>query len=1516
MADVKITKKPSLKVTSLGSPTRSGNTFKVEWKYPSDAKSGSKDNRFEKIYYQWNVKIWTGKKTIEKVFNKTTTTNLNTTSASLTLAQMGGANAYYPNTSNAITSITFKICGQNKIGSGPVNTGTLNLNKPPKPTISKSVNTDTSQVTFTIKTADSGTSNPRTHTQYWVGYKRYIKARTVNGQNIAEVIDKDYIWRDNGLTSTSGEFTRTINITDSNNLGPDDWIQVICKARSRGLRGASDYTQPTFTKVSGTNLPNEGGACHIFGWPATPTITGIKKLGQMILVMLKTNYTNYKHVVDQVELQRAQVDTGHTPSGSDFSSVSNAVDDAYCSGLSDNEYDARPSEAGKEVWYRIKATHDNYTVYSEAVKCPDLATLEASADKSSILSLSVNTNVSVGTTQAVGVDCSFTKEINNGVATSNSVVYSCAELIEPQTYASLDFSSETILTDLANGIPDSSETGNISWYIQNLTAGHKYVMRVCRALCSNLTTSPSVDSRGKWSYYTISDGVNGGVSANLLDATPLTVPSIDDILQEYLNSDSNIAFTSVGSQTSNTIKVTVSWYRGEYDVLWRTHQKGSDKSVLEYIKKGETSWQNVELTDNTYNYLDSSGDHEYKFSISGLTNGEKYKLRFKRVLQQGSGDPSVPSSELSSDYVYYPNGDFGDEDTNYITVFDPTSSLSGSDTCSITGVTVDVEKESMIVEVAFENTYESNGTQIMWSNKYPPKALTTASFSSHDVLDSDLDSSAIVSHHGTFSLIVDELPKGDIIYLDARRFVKSDSTTSYGVNYASGTKYSEQECAWSITVSSKDDNAFIDSLSTSSDGTTITITTSHEADDSDGTEISYSKRSDAWNTTNGPETYSMADEKKGVAETRTISVPDLDSGTRYYFKVRRYMDGSNGTIFGSYSAPKDIITPYPVYQDAVYITSIESEPDGQGLRLTLGWYDDSSNKTEISYSDYKDAWISSSGANTFEVVDADWVLEESETYTHQATAIIRDLEEGVKYYIRARRITSDDVHGVYTDTFEAVPLSAPDSVVLNVPNPIVIGQDFSVSWDYQAIGNQTAYILKCTAGIANVTPVTFDLSMEEGNAGYVGISWEDFFSKLDNLLLSANSATVNNINSLAFEVLVTTGGEWETSTYISTPNGWVSSGAMETILASPPTCSVTLPNASVSQGITYIQAQPMTFSMTTNMAGVMAFARIESQGVMQIRPYGEVYQPLGDCIWTEAIDDLIWMETQANSGVYTSSYTLPTLDFIQNGSYILYVTLYNGNTGLFSEEIAVEFTINWSHPAQAPSSLSVVERIGTGSSMSITPEAPSNYISSDLCDVYRVTQDRAQLIYEGLGFGSEIIDDYPPYSMHINTIFDESGDGIELKYRLVTRTVDGDIDFVDVPYTLTGNGLTLDWDNGSKHLELPWNVNVSNSYSKDFENRIHMDGTVTGYWNTGSTHTGSFDTVMCRIDCSDVDGATRLALCRELAAYTNPVFVRTPYGDAFCADVSVEISYEYNSPTATISLSYTEIEFTNEFVAR
>ena len=141
-------------------------------------------------------------------------------------------------------------------------------------------------------------------------------------------------------------------------------------------------------------------------------------------------------------------------------------------------------------------------------------------------------------------------------------------------------------------------------------------------------------------------------------------------------------------------------------------------------------------------------------------------------------------------------------------------------------------------------------------------------------------------------------------------------------------------------------------------------------------------------------------------------------------------------------------------------------------------------------------------------------------------------------------------------------------------------------------------------------------------------------------------------------------------------------------------------------------------------------------------------------------------------------------------------------------------------------------------------------------------------------------------------------------YRVCTRTEYGTCAWRDVTYGLAGESLRLDWD--GKHLELPYSIGISEAFSKDFESRKHMDGSIGGYWEAGTERKADVSTEIIRFESREQE-----ELLRDLARYAGAVFVRTPGGLAFDANVEVsKVEEEHDKGVIGVSLDISEIGLT------
>ena len=211
--------------------------------------------------------------------------------------------------------------------------------KPPrKPTISASFNASTGTVTFRVKT-NAGTDN---YERYDTKYR--ITRVDSSNRNNSYTTEKNVVgW----ATSQSTDFTTSYDVTDHQTIAQNQWIKLKCYAYARGLAGDSEVV----TKE------------YLVAHPAAATISEITATSAsngLVTVKVKTNSSKTRPVTT-VKLQRLYNTTIGTAASAaqvmqGWTDVDGAVDDAECSGFTDQKSAAVP-EVRKHTWYRVVSTY-------------------------------------------------------------------------------------------------------------------------------------------------------------------------------------------------------------------------------------------------------------------------------------------------------------------------------------------------------------------------------------------------------------------------------------------------------------------------------------------------------------------------------------------------------------------------------------------------------------------------------------------------------------------------------------------------------------------------------------------------------------------------------------------------------------------------------------------------------------------------------------------------------------------------------------------------------------------------------------------------------------------------------------------------------------------------------------------------------------------------------------------------------------------------------------------------------
>ncbi len=589
---------------------------------------------------------------------------------------------------------------------------------------------------------------------------------------------------------------------------------------------------------------------------------------------------------------------------------------------------------------------------------------------------------------------------------------------------------------------------------------------------------------------------------------------------------------------------------------------------------------------------------------------------------------------------------------------------------------------------------------------------------------------------------------------------------------------------------------------------------------------------------------------RGLSDSVTDATPA--KGKRTWYRVVAKHDG-----YTTYSVPVEsgLYQPAIVAQaGAAVIMDAKSGDDGTSAIVRIAWNDDEfANVTDPSeLAEYEGktriTWGDTEYAwdSTGGVKSFDVGWEDSTpayaAYDHSATIYISDLDEGVPVYIRVNRMLSK--------SDEEIP--GPYSNIVKVtPASAPAWVELSAP-AYIARGSSLA--LSWTFG-SDAAQTGWMLMDDDGKVWAAGDDASGY------AVIGADM--LSGVDELALYAVVTTGGDWKRS-----------AEAVTVRIADAPTCSV-----QVAQSVTDLPVE----IKTTAPAGTTVSIYAVSRGVTYAEPTGTKVQYSGDIVWSGTASGGAGVSTKPDGAA-----------FVDRCTYEIRACATDETTGLKSDIAIATCVMAWDDAPGVPAAAVTVDADAMQASIEVT--APDDAADGDTCEVYRVTPDGAVLIASGVEFGSKLIDRFAPFA--------SAASDASMCYRVCTRTEYGTCAWRDVTYGLAGESLRLDWD--GKHLELPYSIGISEAFSKDFESRKHMDGSIGGYWEAGTERKADVSTEIIRFESREQE-----ELLRDLARYAGAVFVRTPGGLAFDANVEVsKVEEEHDKGVIGVSLDISEIGLT------
>lgn len=769
------------------------------------------------------------------------------------------------------------------------------------------------------------------------------------------------------------------------------------------------------------------------------------------------------------------------------------------------------------------------------------------------------------------------------------------------------------------------------------------------------------------------------------------------------------------------------------------------------------------------------------------------------------------------------------------------------------------------------------------------------------------------------------------------------------------------------------DGCTITTCAAGKDGTSVVVTTTYDEDNRNtGTEITWSKYSDAWTSTDQPDTFDATWKSNTSTETRDgvvyykgtvkITVRGLEPTTTYYFRARRYLDlEGNDRTFSSWSNKKECTTladpedpstsdtkPKP-RPDSVSLQVPNYTPRGDDMDVTWTFQPDSSDNVDDKLAEVQTAWelfvpagvytVKAASGSTPAKKNPEWNIGASVkkdakgAYTipyadvQKTLAKITSTLDGVKDEIQMRvrvktsgewresstrtaRIADVPELDLYTPECTVQPHSIDfycshqarlDVVVRahgasgEMPYGIDAQAEGDTIWSGRVTPKWTEFDATSTAQYAQLQQDLIDAQStinvttrwygcmrpyDMDDAAYV--AWRDMTNFQPGLSMSETTGTnkyellvpkpmrVESVSGLYASTW--SGSAWGVFTSVSYTKSLDNASD-----ASWSVITVTFPSSSLYQqwvnGTLALALDAVTYDKDAQQSALTAQQAIDDYLARALDYVGTVTPPAGLNLWDGC-------------------------------TYDVSATATDTTTRLVSDAATGEFGVEWSR--QAPV-------LGDGD-VTVTPHDTydeagnhqltatieigerNDFLTTDAFDIYRVTVDGPYPIYSDARAGQTITDPYAPYCKRGN-----------LAYRVCIRTSDGDMAWHDYQYELRYHALRVEF--GSRHVELPYNVVPTDAYSKDFEARRYMDGSIDGFWNAGAMRTSGFTTDLIKIYERE-----RLDAVRALAHYAGACYIRTAEGCAFTANVNVNsIGTDFKSLAYGVSLDVTEVEMADEY---
>ena len=576
--------------------------------------------------------------------------------------------------------------------------------------------------------------------------------------------------------------------------------------------------------------------------------------------------------------------------------------------------------------------------------------------------------------------------------------------------------------------------------------------------------------------------------------------------------------------------------------------------------------------------------------------------------------------------------------------------------------------------------------------------------------------------------------------------------------------------------------------------------------------------------------------------------------------------------------------PVPKPPSKVSLTS----PRTGVVRVNWDWTWTSANGVELSWADHDDAWESTDGPQAY-------VLEN----TRASAWNVAGLDVGTWHFrVRLFKTDGDSVtYGTYSD-IESIKIAASPATPVLTLSPSVVAPNGKITcyWAFTA-----------TEGDEQTNAVIDEVILDSSGAPSVYTDIGIHTQTEQYITMDVPSDWVAGSTHYLSVKIITASGEESNNWSIPKPvkildplNVEITSTSLENVIV------IDDEDAGISHTQLSLTDLPLSVSATgAGEGGIMTYIIERAEDYYLDRP--DESETTGFEHETIALITQPAINSEGSAASFDVEIGINDLlgPLDDSAKYSL-IAIAQDSFGQTAQSDPITFQVNWSHKAVDPSADIEIDQERMVAF--ITPTTPSSgYETGDSCDIYRLSVDKPELIVSNAIFGTKYVDPYPTlgefgghlivYKTSNGSYITNGNTGSEFAWTYYDSDSENTIDILDVFATVI--------DFGDDQLVLPYDLSLSNRWSKDFTMTKYLGGAIEGDWNPAVERTGSIRTrVAVKYD------SPLITALRRLATYAGVCHVRTPDGSSFAANVNVNEDREERkiNMIASFTLDITKVD--------